>query len=252
MAAPSSPVRAHLRGLEVLQALNRRNYSSALQLSKDTGLPRPTVYRLLMTLVDAGFVAHAKENDSFCLTSAVQSLSCGFDASAKALEACRDVAQRLSAQLGWPVYIHIPDGDAMVLRQKVSSPKELISPNRHRRVSLLECSPGRALLASMDEARREEVLHRLLPTAAGKNVQALREARRVIRDTVLLGCGFRDEGLVPRTCSVSLPVRVEKNPAAFMTVVVMKAVMSLNRTIDTCLPATQAAVHEIERSLQAA
>jgi IclR family mhp operon transcriptional activator len=51
-------VRGLTRGLAILRALNENNYATALQLSRITGLPRPTVYRLLDTLIAAGYVAH--------------------------------------------------------------------------------------------------------------------------------------------------------------------------------------------------
>ena len=39
------------RGLRVLQALNEHNDTSVIELNQITGLPRPTLYRILNTLL---------------------------------------------------------------------------------------------------------------------------------------------------------------------------------------------------------
>jgi DNA-binding IclR family transcriptional regulator len=53
---PAKPIRAVARALEVLEALNRQGTATALALARETGIPRPTVYRLLETLVGTGHV----------------------------------------------------------------------------------------------------------------------------------------------------------------------------------------------------
>ncbi|MFN3145635.1 MAG: helix-turn-helix domain-containing protein [Paracoccaceae bacterium] len=47
-------VRGYMRGLEIMQSLSQRRIATALELAEDTELPRPTVYRMLGTLVEAG------------------------------------------------------------------------------------------------------------------------------------------------------------------------------------------------------
>src|SRR5690606_40094845 len=78
---PSFPTRrsSDLRGLQVLRALNEHNYTTVLQLSKATGLPRATIYRLLDTLIAAGYVAQGGTKDLYRLTIMVRALSDGFD-----------------------------------------------------------------------------------------------------------------------------------------------------------------------------
>ena len=49
-------IRTLSNGLEVLIFLNRRDSASAGELSQTLGIPRATVYRILRTLDEKGFV----------------------------------------------------------------------------------------------------------------------------------------------------------------------------------------------------
>jgi len=54
MARPVvEPVR---RSFAILEALSRRPHGTILELTAETGLPRPTVVRLLQTLIELGYV----------------------------------------------------------------------------------------------------------------------------------------------------------------------------------------------------
>ena len=247
MTAASSTVRGSLRGLEVLQALNRNNFATVLELSRATGLPRPTVYRMLATLVEAGFVVRPNDGEVYCLHSSVRSLSSGFDDAAEAVEFARKPAEEFSAEVGWPVYVHTFQAGAMVTRHIVRSPRELALPRMGSSVPLLASSPGRAFLSEIDEEKRGMLLEQLLRGGgASASASKVREAECMVRDASYYGCGFRDQGMVPRTCSLAVPIRVADKPVAFMTVVVMRSVMSVNKAIDTYLPAARAQAGKIE------
>ncbi|MBN9009232.1 MAG: helix-turn-helix domain-containing protein, partial [Rhizobiales bacterium] len=49
-------IRSTSRGLAVLRAMNARMHSTLADLHRDTGLPKPTVFRILETLRDEGYV----------------------------------------------------------------------------------------------------------------------------------------------------------------------------------------------------
>src|SRR5690606_916705 len=71
-------VRSVERALAVLQAMNRRPVSSVDYLHKATKLPKPTLVRLLHTMVKAGYITNDARQAGYHLTSLVTSLSCGF------------------------------------------------------------------------------------------------------------------------------------------------------------------------------
>ena len=69
-------VRALKRGLEILDALAQLGPSTPALLSAHTGVDRTTVYRLLATLEDSGFV-DGREDGSFALGDHLARLASG-------------------------------------------------------------------------------------------------------------------------------------------------------------------------------
>jgi IclR family transcriptional regulator, mhp operon transcriptional activator len=60
------------RTLELLKELSRQNVSSLDRLHRMTGLPKPTVVRLLETLISAGYVTNDRRQGGYKITSLVQ------------------------------------------------------------------------------------------------------------------------------------------------------------------------------------
>jgi len=75
MAMQPKPIRSFARGLAILTALNRHGSATALTLARETGVPRATVYRLLQTLLDDGYVGRGTADDRFHLLLKVRCLS---------------------------------------------------------------------------------------------------------------------------------------------------------------------------------
>ena len=73
------PIRALMRGLDALTILNLRDGATVSEVVQEIRLPRTTVYRILQTLCDAGFVYRDPVDDRYRLTVLVRGLSDGFD-----------------------------------------------------------------------------------------------------------------------------------------------------------------------------
>ena len=73
-----APMRAVLRTLTVLRALNVRNGATVLELSRATGISRAALYRVLETLREAGYVGLDLSRRHYCLTFLVRGLAEGF------------------------------------------------------------------------------------------------------------------------------------------------------------------------------
>ena len=68
-AAVIEPVR---RSFALLEALSRRRASTLGALTAETGLPRPTVVRLLHTLIALGYAARVSREQGYRLTAESQ------------------------------------------------------------------------------------------------------------------------------------------------------------------------------------
>jgi DNA-binding transcriptional ArsR family regulator len=73
-----SPMRAALRTLTVLTALNVRNGATVAELTIATRISRPALYRILETLREAGYISVDISRRHYCLTMRVRSLAEGF------------------------------------------------------------------------------------------------------------------------------------------------------------------------------
>ena len=96
------PIRSFARGLAVLSVLNRHGSATALTLARDTDVPRPTVYRLLQTLMDSCYIGRSTGDDRFQLKLKVRSLSEGFADEQWISSVAAPALEELTRRTSWP------------------------------------------------------------------------------------------------------------------------------------------------------
>jgi len=109
------PIRALLRGLEVLHVLNKHNGATVSEVASTIDLPRTTTYRILETLCVAGYAYRAASDERYRLTIMVRGLSDGFDDEAWVTQIARPYMYELCRELVWPVAIATLSGSSMIL-----------------------------------------------------------------------------------------------------------------------------------------
>lgn len=246
-------VRGLTRGLAVLRALNESNYATALQLSRATGLPRPTVYRLLETLIGAGYVAHGPRPDNYRLTIAVRALSDGFDDEAWVTDIASPILAELGQAIVWPTDIATFDRDAMVVRETTHA-RSPLSINREKagfRPPVLLTALGLAYLAAITDAERETILNTL--AASDRPDAALARNRRAVASLLAevrrRGYGFREGGISPKTGSIAVPVMWRGRPLACINIHYILSAISMEQVVERYLPPMRAAAAKIEKAL---
>jgi len=65
------------RAFNVVEILNSRRVTSLEALHKSTGVPKPTLVRLLETLIAAGYVHRVSRREGYAVTESVLRLSAG-------------------------------------------------------------------------------------------------------------------------------------------------------------------------------
>lgn len=155
---PVKTIESLRRGLAVYDRLHRRGASSLADLARDTGLPKATLLRLLATLQEAGWIAR-RINDGHYLPATTARPA--IDIRQSLLHSGMAEAQALSRITGLAV-------DLIALTPTPSL--EVVDSTRKRtaggvdplvagfRPSFLFSSPGRAVLAFLDEAARQSIL----------------------------------------------------------------------------------------------
>lgn len=143
------PIRALMRGLDALTVLNARGGATVSEVVGEIRLPRTTVYRILETLCDAGFVHRDASDDRYRLTILVRGLSDGFDDEAWVAQIAKPFIHDLCRDIVWPVAISTLSGTTMLLRETTdhSSPLATERYSAGFRVPLLTSASGLAYLA---------------------------------------------------------------------------------------------------------
>lgn len=157
-----------IRSLQILEALNGAGSSTLADLHDATGLPKPTLVRLLDTLIAAGHVARLPRRGGYALTERVLRLSSGFRHADRVVEAARPFLTALTAEHRWPVALATFDNDAMVVRASTrhESPFSTDPDLLNRRLPMLISALGRAYLAFCPHEERELILAVLRKTNA--------------------------------------------------------------------------------------
>lgn len=160
------PVNSVLRALDVLKILNRQRVSSVDHIHQLTHLPKPTIVRLLETLIAAGYVSKEAREKGYRVTSQVNALSCGFHGAPLAVEAGRPWAQELTRVHKWPAAIAVPDGNAVIVCDTTcgDSPMAPYHGLINKRLGLITKALGRAYLAFCPPEERRLTM-RLLQTS---------------------------------------------------------------------------------------
>ena len=81
-----APVQAVTKALAVLATVNQGGLVSVREIHSRTGIPKPTVVRLLQTLIAAGYVNQDEKTRGYHVTSAIANLSSGFHGAPKVIE----------------------------------------------------------------------------------------------------------------------------------------------------------------------
>ncbi|MDR3512743.1 MAG: helix-turn-helix domain-containing protein [Caulobacteraceae bacterium] len=157
-------IRALTRGVAVLQQLNAVECATAAAIAKGAKLPRPTVYRILDTLVEEGLIYRSPSaNNVYRLTGNVRELSEGFSDDAWIAAAGDPALEALTAEIGRPANLATFGEDAMIVqastRLRIPFWDEDLDFDQPR--SMLGSALGRAYLAFCPEQERENILHRL-------------------------------------------------------------------------------------------
>ena len=157
------PIRALLRGLEVLHVLNQHNGATVSEVATAIDLPRTTTYRILETLCHAGYAYRAAIDERYRLTILVRGLSDGFDDEAWVTQIARPYMYQLCSELVWPVAIATLSGSTMLIRQTTDHRSPLAVEKRGPgfRVAILGSASGITYLAFCPKEQREALLDML-------------------------------------------------------------------------------------------
>src|SRR6202051_4310494 len=110
------PIRALRRGLDALTVLNLRDGATVSEVAQEIRLPRTTVYRILESLCNSGFIFRDAADDRYRLTIAVRKLRQGVADDPWGSQIAKPQIDSLCRDIVWPVSIATVSGTAMMVR----------------------------------------------------------------------------------------------------------------------------------------
>jgi IclR family mhp operon transcriptional activator len=235
------PIRALMRGLDALTVLNLRDGATVSEVAQEIHLPRTTVYRILETLCNAGFVFRDAADDRYRLTILVRALSDGFDDEAWVTQIAKPFIYELCREIVWPVSIATLSGTNMLVRESTdhSSPLAIERYSAGFRAPLLATAGGRVYLAHCPASQRETLIEILARSnkEEDKPARARAELQRGLAEIKALGFAttMRTRRLVEEI-SVSVPVLLDDRMLASLTVRFAASAVPLKSGLERFLP----------------
>jgi len=236
------PIRALMRGLEALTVLNLRDGATVSEVAQEIRLPRTTVYRILETLCNAGFVFRDAADDRYRLTILVRGLSDGFDDEAWVTQIAKPRIDELGREIIWPVSIATLSGTTMMVRDTTDhdTPLAIERYSAGFRAPLLTTASGRAYLAFCPAAQREALIDIL--ARSNKEENALARAQRSDLQRILTDVAAQGYATTARTrrlveeVSLSVPVPSHDRVLAVLTVRFLSSALPLKSGLERFLP----------------
>ncbi len=216
------PIRALLRGLEVLHVLNKQNGATVSEVASSIDLPRTTTYRILETLCVAGYAYRAVSDDRYRLTILVRGLSDGFDDEAWVTQIARSYIYDLCREIVWPVAIATLSGSTMLVRQTTDHQSPLAVEKRGPgfRVPILGSAAGICYLSFCPKDQRDSLLD-LLANSRMEEDRPARNRKKVydlLVETRKRGFAIAHrKRRVSEELSISVPILAEERLLAALT-----------------------------------
>jgi IclR family mhp operon transcriptional activator len=204
------PVESVCRAFDVLRTVNKFRIASVTDIYEETGFPKPTIVRMLETLMAEGYVARDNMCGGYRVTSRVHELNSGYEGISQVIEISRPLAIGLTRRTKWPIGIGVIDGHAIALKFWTGA----ISPWAHTntvlglRPDLVTSAMGRAYLGFCSEHERDRQLRWLRADRDREFGEAEERCLRMLLDRIRVdGYATRDPRTKPHcTTTLAMPI----------------------------------------------
>ena len=250
MATKPDTVRALARGLGVLRLLNRVGATRPGEIAKQLKLPRPTVYRLLHTLEEEGYVIYSASDSRVRVSPLAAALGDNVSVRSGLCKVAAPVLARFTETHAWPADLSTYEDAHMVIQESTHGRSPLsVDPGMvGYSLPILRSSAGRAYL-SVCGAREQEMIIELL------------RAENVLEDLPFLTKAWLDKNLTiyseqgyatrgprtfrPKTSSLAVPVIVDDRAIGCLSIIWVTKAMKMQQAIERYAAALGIAAAEI-------
>jgi IclR family pca regulon transcriptional regulator len=196
------------RGLKVIAAFGPDSRNLTLSdVARKIGLPRATVRRALLTLVQLGYAE--EDGRLFALTPRVLELATAYLGASMATSILQPCCELLSAEYGETFSVAVLDGeDAVMIAYAMPRRMYMDSAGVGLRLPAYCSAVGRVLLAGLPEERRELYFKKLQPKAiTSRTVTSKPALRRILAQVSHDGFAIAEEEAELGFRSLAVPLR---------------------------------------------
>jgi DNA-binding IclR family transcriptional regulator len=201
-----------MRALKVLEALGAAGQPvSVLDVAAAIGADRSTAYRMLMTLLEAGYVVRDASSKNYRLGYRLLSLAGSLLSSNERSDRIRAGLRQLADITGETVHYCVLDRDAIVLVHKAAGTQLVAVDFNIGDRSPLHCtSIGKAILAYQGVEIQDDIIRRGLPKVATNTIVDPERFRKELQKVQRDGYAFDDLEFHDDMRCIAVPV-FEKN-----------------------------------------
>lgn len=251
------PVRALVRGLDVLRVVSENSRLTASEISKRLNIPQPTIVRILETLIAVGYVYRDLDAATFGVTAKTKSLSSGYDMSSRVAQLAQPTIEALRQEIGWPSNLSVPVGRSMVIAYTNRAAHGLSMPGRlGAQLPMLATATGIVYLANLDDAAQKELLSDIKSSSdPWDSLPALwKGLKNKLERVKAQGYGLAEEQYLDaiyqsRLWAVAVPIHSNLGVEAAISSLVLRDAGDQEEQIERILPNLRQAAHEIGREI---
>jgi len=237
-AVARDAVRALTRGLNMLRHVNAVGEARPGEIARALGIPRPTVYRLIQTLEEEGYVVMSPTSNRVRVTRLAASLGDGFAVTSRICQLAGPLFGEYAPRIVWPLDISVYENAAMVI-QETTHGRSALSIDRGMtgyRLPMLRTAAGRCYLGHCDARERELILDqvRRLDDPEDRPFLDDRFLGLMLAKVAERNLGVRDAGeFRPQTASIAVPVMVGGTITAVLSVIWIRSAIKLEKALTT-------------------
>jgi DNA-binding IclR family transcriptional regulator len=213
-------VRAVERAMQILSAFDSEHGDRRVsEIARVTGLHKATTHRIMMTLLNGGFLERAPDGERFRLGIRVVELGLGALRGLDLRRASFPYMQQLAARFDETCDLGILDRGMVLYVEVVHSQHSLtIAARVGRRLPAYCTASGRVFLAFLPPEVVEPILSEPLRPCTGKTITSLSRLREELEATRQRGYALDDEEFEEGIRAVSAPIRdIEGNVVAALS-----------------------------------
>jgi len=208
--------------LKVLELVGRAGMIGVSELARQTGEPKSTVQRDLVTLHDAGWIrpVGTEGRRRWTLTTKVLTLARQLQPAPQLREAALPIMDRLRARTQETIHLTMREDDKAVLIERLDSPQPLRTVRPLGSSAPLHLSSnGKAILAHLPEAEQSAYLERRLEALTPKSLADPRALKRDLKLVRQRGYALNDGELDVHIRAVAAPIRLSsRDPVAGLSI----------------------------------